>query len=246
MSENQNIIILGMHRSGTSLVAGILFRFGIFMGKNFLGIHASNPFGHFEDQNVIDLNDQILAAAGGSWKDPPGSEAILNQADKFRKEIISLIAAMPSGTWGWKDPRLSITIELFLPYLHNPVFIVCQREPLLIVDSLYRRSQIDRKQGLRLTDIYQKRIEYVLEKYPDHRRMFVSHKEICSDPGAVIRQIITFLRLEIPPKKYRAARRFVMPKFRVHIAGEIIQKSVSTKAALLNILKIIKSVFSQT
>ena len=116
MSENQNIIILGMHRSGTSLVAGILFRFGIFMGKNFLGIHASNPFGHFEDQNVIDLNDQILAAAGGSWKDPPGSEAILNQADKFRKEIISLIAAMPSGTWGWKDPRLSITIELFLPY----------------------------------------------------------------------------------------------------------------------------------
>lgn len=90
MAKNQSkeVIILGMHRSGTSMVAGVLSRVGINMGKVMLGKTPSNPLGHFEDEDFYNLNRKILEFAGGNWRNPPNEEDILVQKDKFKKEIV--------------------------------------------------------------------------------------------------------------------------------------------------------------
>jgi len=67
----------------------------------------------------------------------------------MKEDIVSVLAQMPVGTWGWKDPRLSLTIELFLPYLHNPVFVICTRKSQTIAESLFRRDGIEVKRGLK-------------------------------------------------------------------------------------------------
>jgi hypothetical protein len=235
--SNQHIIILGMHRSGTSLVAGCLSKIGLFLGSELLGKNASNPLGHFEDQNLIELNDRILAAAGGTWDNPPPREKILNQAGAFHADITSLVSSMPSGTWGWKDPRLSLTIELFRPYIENPVFIVCQREFMRIAESLYNRNTIPVERGIELALLYRQRIDAFFECYPDLRRISVSHEDMCSDPGRIIRLLCSFLHIELKPGQYRKSVRFVVSKTKIRRLKRRIHRGDLVKAAFTQFFK---------
>jgi hypothetical protein len=70
-NTSETIVILGMHRSGTSTIARILASIGINMGERIMGANESNPFGHYENLDFVELNDEILINAGGSWKKPP-------------------------------------------------------------------------------------------------------------------------------------------------------------------------------
>lgn len=153
----KTFIVLGMHRSATSLVAGALRNFGVDMGKELLGGKNSKISPHFEDMDFLRLNEQILRAAGGSWDNPPSEKKILSLKEKFASEIKSLIENK-TGLWGWKDPRTTLTIKLYLPYLKNPHFICCFREPLEVAKSLYRRQKMPIKKGLKLAKIYNKRL----------------------------------------------------------------------------------------
>jgi len=71
---NKTVIVLGMHRSGTSMVSGVLNILGVDIGKDLLGNHWSNPLGHFENNDFRNLNTQILKEAGGDWLNPPSRE----------------------------------------------------------------------------------------------------------------------------------------------------------------------------
>jgi hypothetical protein len=226
-----------MHRSGTSLIAGILHKCGIFLGTDLLGENISNPFGHFEDQRLLDLNNKILTAAGGTWFEPPTENAIYAQADRMKEEIVSALSHMPAGTWGWKDPRLSLTIELFLPYLHNPVFIICNREATAIAESLYRRDGIEMKSGLSIACIYQDRIKRIIEHHPDVRRMVVTYEKICSDPASVISRLISFIGLDVHPRQYRAAKRFVVPRKVIRRLERRIRRNELIKAGFHQLYK---------
>ena len=68
---SKTIVILGMHKSGTSMVAGVLEKLGVNMGKELLGPHWSNPLGHFENVKFVNLDERILKEAKGSWNNPP-------------------------------------------------------------------------------------------------------------------------------------------------------------------------------
>ena len=119
--HNKIVIVLGMHKSGTSMVAGSLKKLGVNMGKDTTP-DSTNPLGHFEDKEFVTLNSQILKKAGGSWTNPPAKEKILIQKEYFLRKIESLIQKQKSELWGWKDPRTCLTIELYLPYLINSYF----------------------------------------------------------------------------------------------------------------------------
>lgn len=160
----KTMVILGMHRSATSLVAKGLNN-EIFMGDNLLKPRPCNPKGFFEERTFVKLNDRILTAAGGSWDNPPARESILQQT-QFDAEIKTLVqTAIAKATkkgyefWGWKDPRSALTIELFLPHLPNPHFVVCYRNPIDVAKSLKARDpKMSIEKGLALTREYNKRI----------------------------------------------------------------------------------------
>ena len=65
MSHGSSVLVVaGFHRSGTSLVTEILSRAGLFVGDDLIGANPSNPYGHFEDREVVRLHDRLLADVG--------------------------------------------------------------------------------------------------------------------------------------------------------------------------------------
>lgn len=137
-------IILGMHGSGTSLVAQMLHKMGVNMHPN-LGARVLD-YQTFEDGGFMRLNDQLLRCAGGDWKEPPSRERILACAQKpdWSQRMGALIKGRAKGNarWGWKDPRNCLTIEAYRPFLqgHDPHFIHVVRDPRGMAASMLRRG----------------------------------------------------------------------------------------------------------
>jgi hypothetical protein len=134
------IIVLGMHRSGTSLIAGMLHGIGISMGDSFLDADSYNPKGYFEDTEFLWINKGILENSGGIWYDPPTVEEMAKGGKKFWNTIDKTINRKreKSGrnSWGWKDPRTCLTCWTFLPYVEDAKFIVIVRRLVDIKTSL--------------------------------------------------------------------------------------------------------------
>ena len=181
MNDNRSkiIIVLGMHRSGTSTIAGALNKIGINIGDRMLRRTPSNPLGNFEDLDFVNLNEKILKISSGSWKSPPIEKNIIYQKDKFKKEIkdlISIKSENKSKYWGWKDPRTSLTIQLYLPYLKNPYFIVCHRQAKVVAESLLQRNRIEIQEGRKLWEIYEKRIDIFFKEFSKLKRLDLNMK----------------------------------------------------------------------
>lgn len=173
----KTFVVLGMHRSGTSLLAKALHTFNndpkVSMGATMLedalenaeelGLaNASNPQGHFEDDEFMQLNERILAAAGGSWFKPPTREEIVSVSAQFSDDIKALVKKRSSAIWGWKDPRSCLTLDLFHPHLDNPHYICMFRDPEDVADSLVRRDKdtigMYKEYGVNLAKEYNRRI----------------------------------------------------------------------------------------
>lgn len=206
------IVILGMHRSGTSMIAGILNMLGIDMGKELIGKHWSNPLGHFENKKFLELNEKILRKAGGVWNRPPEEEQILAQVGIFSEEIKNLIQSNESKFWGWKDPRTSLTIELFLPYLDNPYFLVCHRDASAIARSLKRRDNMRLEQGIKLTKIYNKRIERFFKMHNGLNRLDLFYEKITSNPKEGVEKIVDYLEIQPSEQVFQKALYLIVPR----------------------------------
>ena len=159
--------MLGMHRSATSMIARALHKSGeVDMGEDLLLELPDNPRGHYENRRFLDLNIRILESAGGSWRSPPSKDKILRQKDKFDDEIKNVIESEVSkakkkglGSWGFKDPRTVLTIDLYLPHLPSPQFIICYRNPEDIAKSLNKRDNISIRKGIKLAKVYNSRLK---------------------------------------------------------------------------------------
>jgi hypothetical protein len=171
--SNQCFVILGMHRSATSYLARCLHETETDMGETLLGADRGNRKGHFENMAFFRLNEQILTAAGGSWDYPPPRKKILRMQTKFNGQIRETLlkAQHHAGinSWGWKDPRTSLTYGLYYPHLMAmdlDVFLVPMfRDPEYIALSLYKRDRMPRHQTLELANHYHNEIRYILETY---------------------------------------------------------------------------------
>jgi hypothetical protein len=134
-----------MHRSGTSMVANLLRRCGLHLGREdeMLPPAADNPEGFWENVNFRNLNDEILAALGGTFDAPPRLprgwhelETLDPLREKARAVLRRLDAAEP---WGWKDPRNSLTLPFWSSLLPRMKVLVCVRHPLDVALSERRR-----------------------------------------------------------------------------------------------------------
>ena len=164
-------VVIGMHRSATSLVAKALAN-EIDMGAVFRPI-ADQPAGNWENLDFMQLNIDILKAAGGSWDKPPSHEAIMAVKSRFKKRIKRLVGKFnekhqPDGIWGWKDPRTVLTIELYKPFLINPHYITIFRNPQEVAKSLQKRNGFSIEFGLDLASIYNSRIiRFLMRNHED-------------------------------------------------------------------------------
>jgi hypothetical protein len=135
------LCIVGMHRSGTSLVSSLLQSGGLDIGQRLLGAAAGNVKGHFEDLDFLQLHVQILKSQGIS------STGFTLQSDipiekQYVRRARALIAERRRRgiTWGWKDPRTVLFLDFWQQILPEAGFLLLYRSPWDVVDSFVRRG----------------------------------------------------------------------------------------------------------
>ena len=211
--RSKTVVILGMHRTGTSMIGGTLSRLGVDMGEELVGVDWTNPLGHYEDKCFLSLNREILEAAGGDWKNPPDQRRIIIQEENFSGDIRELIRKRESRSkiWGWKDPRTSLTIELYLPHLTNPYLIVCHRDKQEIAESLKRRNKMEIEEGKILAKDYEQRIENFFNDHVYLPRLDLNYRKVTVDPKRWIMEMIDFLELESNDLNIEETVSFIKP-----------------------------------
>jgi hypothetical protein len=133
------VFVLGMHRSGTSLLAGTLQAAGLHLGEvNDFARH--NPKGNKEQRALRNLNDALLASAGRSWRNPPAGQISWSEAKSARgRRLVARYEAGPRP-WGFKDPRSVFTIEGWLRVAPGARRVAVFRHPSLVAASLAARA----------------------------------------------------------------------------------------------------------
>jgi hypothetical protein len=162
VSETKVLIIWGMHRSGTSLLASWLHACGLDLGSELLGKGVGNERGHFEDMDFLNLHEKCLKAngigCGGLLKTGP-----LQLSDELLEEMRALVARKcQRAQWGWKEPRTCLFVDEYFKLLPQARHLVVYRHYELVIDSLVRRRM---KNRLRRTSKkpWLKRLRYALK-----------------------------------------------------------------------------------
>src|SRR5690606_12006176 len=75
IQQRQALIILGMHRSGTSALSGTLAKLGAAAPRTLIPANPNNPKGFWESTELMKFHDRLLAAAGSQWNDWDGFDA---------------------------------------------------------------------------------------------------------------------------------------------------------------------------
>jgi hypothetical protein len=138
MDTGTPLIITGMHRSGTSLLAGFVHHSGINMGEDLLGTNKSNEYGHFEDVEILEFHRSVLQRNFGHQMWVPGPPCIAG-ADRVVAETL-VEERRRRAHWGWKDPRTTLFLEFWADLLPGARYLFVVRRPDLVVDSLRRRA----------------------------------------------------------------------------------------------------------
>ncbi|MGD0038764.1 MAG: sulfotransferase [Bacteroidota bacterium] len=171
MSRTDAVIITGMHRSGTSLLANILQEAGVDLGTELLGPLPGNPRGHYEDLKFLHFMDEIVQRKGlGILLEEENQISTLQPNEiEYARQLINKRHNVP--IWGWKDPRTCLYLDLWEKLLPEAKHIFIYRHPLEVATSLIRRGTdiqilLDPIRGIRSWILHNK---FILKFYQGHK-----------------------------------------------------------------------------
>lgn len=231
-TQNPPLIIMGMHRSGTSLLAQILQQCGIFMGA-----HQNS---HHEALLFMSINEEIMNLAHAHWDDPTPisyllendkalqflTDYIREKIDKWRSVkkywgVLKLLAlnrneSSRSINWGWKDPRNSLILPLWLNLFPRARVIHVVRNGIDVASSLYEREKKRQKwfdhllsfRCMTLEGSFSLWAEY--EQFCQQNRAYVDpnnylrikYEDFLSEPQRIIEQISNLLCTSFDQNQY--------------------------------------------
>jgi hypothetical protein len=142
------VLILGMHRSGTSCLAGALEACGLFLGE----VRRTGTFnarGYFELASLVHLHDEILAANRGTWQDPPGAIELSPRHRRRLQQVADFYSrCRPCAL---KDPRMTLMLDAWEPVVGAPASLVASfRHPVAVARSLASRNGITETRAVEL------------------------------------------------------------------------------------------------
>lgn len=182
------LIVLGMHRSGTSVLARILNLMGIYLGPEGMstGANPENPKGFWERRDVRILNDAVLHSIGCDWNRVSGLDlaavpAEMLQAfdDVARRILLEMDAHRP---WFIKEPRLCVLLPLWRRHLEVPLVVNIHRDPAEVAASLHRRNDMPIEAGLELWEYYTRSAAVASFGLPS---VSLTHADLMAQPEAV-------------------------------------------------------------
>jgi hypothetical protein len=197
---NKGIIVLGMHRGGTSLTADVIRRWGAYEGENDLLLQgdSENPQGYWEYRPLIQLNEDLLSSVRAKWYTPPSDMEIevlerFAQEPRYRDVALGLIEAMQKGgrPWFWKDPRLAVLLPFWKNIWTDVIYVIPIRHPLDIALSLRKRNAYPISASLLIWQRYMLGILKETEGLTN--KIFVEYEQLIADPQVQSRRLQEFL-----------------------------------------------------
>ena len=179
------------------MVTRLLHGCGLYLGpKNALmPPQADNPDGFWEHLGFVALNDELLEALGGAWDLPPKTNENLSdeRLDPLRMKARLLIEGFHSAQiWGWKDPRNSLTLPFWEDLLPGLKTLIIVRNPLEVAYSMRKRNGTSYAFGLRLWEIYNRRL---IEAAGKHERLVTHYDLFFENAEKELQRIANFVGL---------------------------------------------------
>lgn len=214
------ITIIGMHRSGTSALAGALHKLGADLGpeSSWLPAATDNPLGFFEYAPLVNLNNKMLAVLGGTWSSPPALspgwvdddrlKELRDQAEWLSNEIPDEMVV--------KDPRLSLLHPLWETVINVPASILCLRHPVAVASSLLARNGLTAEQGLFLWFRY---TAAAMLNRPD--ALVIEYESLIADPLPQLTRTVDHISLEASEKTVEIAAKTVYRSMAHHEGEEL-------------------------
>lgn len=207
------ILVLGMHRSGTSALTGMLGGLGAALPADPMPATADNPSGYWESRGIARLNNRLLESAGTRWNDdapvPPGwftDPARARDREEARRVLDESFACAP--LLALKDPRLCRLLPFWRHVLSaagiDQSAVLVLRDPLEVARSLAARSQVPEFRPAAVTATSRALLlwlRYVLDAERHSRdlpRVTVDYSRLVSDWRAALTPLTAILPVDLP------------------------------------------------
>lgn len=219
------LIVLGMHRSGTSATAGVLSMLGLNFGASLLPAAHDNPKGFYENAEILSINERALRTLHSSWLDiqPLPDRWWLNEEiERYKEEIIETLRREfgDSAFCAIKDPRLCRLLPMWKAPLADLGFTLCFahviRNPVEVAASLHRRN------GLTIYQSVMMWLRHIFEAEAETRgfpRVFVDYAQVLEDWVGTYGRIASELNIEWPrniAETSESVNEFLTAKLRHH------------------------------
>ena len=210
IKNNRLIVVLGMHRSGTSVITRGLQVFGVQLGDKMMPpTEGINPKGYWEDVDLNALNIEMLHAIGNDWCRVRviGSSDVefLHKHGYFRRAVDLIREKTGSSPlFAFKDPRvaklLSFWKEVFVHCQLDVSYLLAVRNPLSVVKSLTKRDGIEAEQSYLL---WFEHLITGLTHSVGKKRVLVDYDRLMQSPAHELSRIAESLELEIDPAELK-------------------------------------------
>ena len=196
-SPIEGVVVLGMHRSGTSLVTRLVSLLGLALcdPDDLLAGFPGNPRGYWESKALVSFDNRLLRELGGSWFCPPPlePEEIAKRLEPRRARALSLLhLAHPQRPFVWKDPRTCLLLPFWARVLERrALHIVVGRHPTEISESLERRNGFSAPHGLAL---WERHMRLALLGSAGQPTVLCTYDEVLAEPLEWCRRLAVFMR----------------------------------------------------
>ncbi len=207
--KSRAVLIVGMHRSGTSAVARGLKALSVDLGDSFLDAQPENPTGYWEDKGIVEIDERVLKMLGIAWDDVAPIPRSAFRAFRLRLQRNAAVRYLRRSfgskpLWGFKDPR---TIRL-LPFWQDALrgshvddaYVIAIRNPRSIAASLFRRQAMDAGTAYRLWLVH---MVPFLRDLRDKPAVVVDYDLLMREPRAQLERIAA--RLQLPFDRSRSS-----------------------------------------
>jgi len=155
-TSGQPLMIVGMHRSGTSFLTGSLQAAGLELVE-FSEWNPHNLKGNRENQSVVQFHERMLSDRGCSWDQPPSGRVRWSGSERAAaRELIARLDIAPR--WGFKDPRALLFVHGWRALLPQLRFVGIFRHPHAVAQSLHARGAMTTEQAFELWKHYNRRL----------------------------------------------------------------------------------------
>lgn len=230
MTKNRIVVVLGMHRSGTSVITRGLQVLGVDLGEKLIGgIAGNNERGFWEDAEINDFNNSLLLKLGSGWDRLNAIDEVMllgPECAEERHQALTLLREKlrTNLIFAFKDPRTAVLLpfwqEIFNSLGLSASYLIAVRNPMEVAQSLHRRDGLSLLKGLLLWVKYS---VAAVRGTQGAQRVFVGYSAVMQEPRLQLKRISQVLDLPDPDTNqqglFEYTEEFLRPELRHNVSA---------------------------